>query len=239
MLLEIKLIKKVNLEGHTLVAAFPGVGLVSTLATGHMVDERKMEYVGFLEIEGITNYVGIYEGKPLPSIRIYHDPKEKLCVLLSEQSIPINYSEVLANKIVEFCQKNKIKEVLLLSGMSSEGDRIFGVATNEELKKELKKINVDIISEGIITGFVGVLLLKLSLANLKALNLIIESHSEYPADPRGAAKLLKKAGEYLGIQFNIKALEQAEAEIEQKIKMLQKMKVRKEPKEELIPSMYG
>ncbi len=44
-MMEIKMLKKVDLEGATFVEGFPGIGLVGPMSISYMIDKLAMDYL--------------------------------------------------------------------------------------------------------------------------------------------------------------------------------------------------
>ena len=121
-LVKIVLDKKVNLKDFTLIEGFPGIGLVGTIAAGYIIEKRNMEPIGHIESRLFPPMAAIHQGKPYFPARIYKDKKNNFCLLISEFIIPSVVVHSLAEAILDFAKKQKIKQIVSLAGMSSAVD---------------------------------------------------------------------------------------------------------------------
>jgi uncharacterized protein len=242
---EIKLTKKMNLNGYTLVEGFPGIGLVGTIAVGYLAERKNSQCIGHMVSKKFPPMAIIHKGQPLFPARIYADKKRKLCYLFSEFVIPANTIYDTSSEILEWARENKIKQIVSLAGMPSRGvgekPTIYGIASDDNLKKELMGKKVTLITEGVTSGVSGILMAKCNTEGFPAMSLLIETTHGYP-DPGAAALLLKKVGEVLGIDIRTKALADEATQIESKVKKLVDQiktgKVKYKQAEEHYP-MYG
>jgi uncharacterized protein len=245
-IVKIVLTKKVNLEGHTLLEGFPGIGLIGTIAAGYAVEKLDMEMIGYIYSDAFPPMTTIHKGLPYYPARIYHDKKRPFCVLLAEFVVPSNVVHRLSGEILEFARENKVSRIVSLAGMSSqkaEGEKqvVYGIASSEEMAKFLKDHKIELVQEGVTTGVSGVLIAKCAVENFPAVSLLAESKYGYP-DPRAAAKLLEVLDGLVGLKVDTKALlEEADMIEERMSKMLdQAKKVRTTYKkaEEEYPPIY-
>ena len=72
-------------EGLPALIAVPDVGLVSLLSAINIVNQLHLQVVGYVDAKWLPSVVSIFEGDPLPPVRLYSN--EKLLVFISE--IPI------------------------------------------------------------------------------------------------------------------------------------------------------
>ena len=241
---EIVLTKKVNLKDTILIEGFPGIGLVGTIAAGYIVEKRNMEPIGYISSDKFPPMTTIHQGRPYFPARIYKDKKGDFCILFAEFVVPANSVNELSDAILKFAKDNGIKQIVSLSGMTSQKEgapELYGIASNDEMANYLKVKKVKLIQEGVTTGVSGVLLAKCSTVDFPAFSLLAESKSGYP-DPRASALLFGKLDELIGLKVDVKALLQEASMIETKMKkMLDHMKKEGgayQKGSEEYPSMY-
>ena len=241
---EIRIEGKENLKNYTLIEGFPGIGLVGTIASGYLVEKRKMRAIGYVHSDKFPPMTTIHDGRPFFPARIYKDPKGNFCVLLAEFVIPASIVYDLSKSILDFADQYKIKQIISLAGMTSpkpeENRKIYGIASNDEMSRYIKAKNVTLIKEGVTTGVSGVLMAKCSIRNFPAVSLLAEAKRGYP-DPRAAAAVLEKLEDLIGIKVDTKALVKEASNIEAKMnKLLTQLKKEKPYKEvkESYPAMY-
>ena len=241
---EIVLTKKVNLKDNILIEGFPGIGLVGTIAAGYIVEKRNMEPIGYIASDKFPPMTTIHQGRPYFPARIYKDKKGDFCILFAEFIVPASVVNALSGAILKFAKDNGVKQIVSLSGMTSQKEGtsdVYGIASNNEMANYLKVKKIKLIQEGVTTGVSGVLLAKCSTENFPAFSLLAESKSGYP-DPRASAVLLKKLDDLIGLKVDVKALLEEAGMIESKMKkMLEHIKKESGayPKDsEDYPSMY-
>ncbi len=196
--------KKVDLSNSLLVIAFPTVGLISSIAGHFIIDSLNLEEIGAIVSKEFMPATVIHKSKPSPPVRIYAGEKkcgpdgscEQLAVIISEFLPPYNIIKPLADKILQWASEKGCKIVISLEGTHAVGEKIkefkvFGIGSNTEMKKYLKKYKIEETQEGMITGVTGVLLYEGVLMKRDVICLLSEAHSSYP-DSRAAGNLLKK-----------------------------------------------
>lgn len=238
---EIILTEKVNLKNHVLIEGFPGIGLVGTIAAGYIVEKLGMKPIGHIVSDRFPPIVTIHKGSPYFPARIYKHPTKNFLVLVAEFVMPMESIYPLADGILEFAKKNKIRQIVSLAGMSgnSESPKIYGIASTGEVRNFLKVKGIQLIDEGVTTGISGVLIAKCFAEKYPAMSLLVES-AEYP-DPKASAVLIGKLNSLIGLDVSVKELLKEAGTIEEKMKkIMSQLKRTKESyqKAEEFPFMY-
>ena len=65
-MINIKILKKKDLKGYTLIEGFPGLGLVGPMAISYIIDKLGMEYIGYLESDDFPPLISIHHKTPMP-----------------------------------------------------------------------------------------------------------------------------------------------------------------------------
>ncbi len=86
---EIRTLKDVDLKGGTVVAAFPSVGLVSTISATYMITTLKVDQVTALESADFPSVSVIYAKKPKFPARVYASANPKLAIFICEMPLPV------------------------------------------------------------------------------------------------------------------------------------------------------
>lgn len=223
--------KDEDLSNSLLVVAFPTVGLISSIAGHFIIDSLKLDEIGAIISKEFMPATVIHNSKPSPPVRIYAGERkcgpdgtcEQLAVIISEFMPPYSIIKPLADKILEWADQKGVKAIVAIEGTHAVGDRkgemkVYGIATNPEMKNFLKKYKIEETKEGMITGVNGVLLYQGALIQRDVLCLLSEAHSAYP-DSRAAGNLLKKLDIMLPeIKIDPKPLYKEAEEIEKKIR---------------------
>ncbi|MDO8647888.1 MAG: PAC2 family protein [Candidatus Diapherotrites archaeon] len=218
----------VKMEDFTLIEGFPGMGLVGTIAAKYLVEKMDFKEIGYIHADSFMPIIRIHDGLPVRPSRIYVNESAKLVVLISEQIIQKQHTQVVAEKIVDWVRDRRIKRIISLSGIGSEPDskefKIYGIASNEASKKLLQDHKIQLIKEGITTGVTALMMLELKDdKNIEAISLL--GSIKIGADYKAAAELLKKLNEVMSWNINVEPLMKEAKETEKElIKQLDKLK---------------
>ena len=254
-MVDIELIEynNVDLSNSLLVVAFPTVGLISSIAGHFIIDTLKLDEVGTIVSNEFMPATVIHNSKPSPPVRIYAGKKtcgpdgkcEQIAVIISEFMPPYQIIKPLAENIINWASKKGIKAIVSLEGTHAVGDKdkdmkVYGVASNNNMKKLLKKYKIQETKEGMITGVNGVILYQGVLMKHDVMCLLSEAHANFP-DSRAAGNLLKKLDVMLPeIKIDPKPLYKEAEEIEKKIRTFMEQSKPTAPQLPPIPTqMYG
>src|SRR5438445_6904398 len=101
-MIEIKMIKQVNLKGCTFIEGLPGAGLVGPMAISYIIDKLSMEYVGYLESSEFPPLISIHKNEPMPPVRVYYSEKAKIVTMFAEFAMPIELIYQLTEAVYKF-----------------------------------------------------------------------------------------------------------------------------------------
>jgi uncharacterized protein len=244
----------IDLSSSMLVVAFPTVGLISSIAGHYIIDSLKLKEIGTIVSSQFMPATVIHRANPSPPVRIYAGEKkcgpegncEQLVVIISEFMPPWPIIKPLVDKILVWSEEKGCKNIVALEGTHAVGEkdkeklRIYGVGSNPEMKKLLKKYDISETQEGMITGVTGVLLYEGVLMSRNVLCLLAEAHASYP-DSRAAGSLLEKLDIMLPeIKIDPEPLYKEAEEIEKNIRKFMEQSKPTAPSIPPIPSqMYG
>ncbi len=235
-----------DLSGYTLIEGFPGMGLVGTISAKFLAEKLNMESIGHIDSTAFVPIIRVHNGYPVFPSRIYISREHKLIALISEQIIPPRFTDEMAQGVIDWIKKKKIKKVISLSGIRAvpEGTHtVYGIASNAESKKTLKKYNVEVIQEGITSGITALIMLKLKDESIDAISLM--GNVEIAADYKAAALLVEKLNEVLSLKIDVAPLEKEAKETEKALlKQMEEFKKTAEKDKSLeektitVPEMY-
>lgn len=114
-----KVEKKLN--SPTLIAGFPGAGLVGSISTSYIINKLHMNHIACVESEFIVPGVIYAQGKLRHPFRLYSNEKGDVCVLVCEAPIMIHGIYSVLDTVMKWALHNKIKEVMVLDGIAVEG----------------------------------------------------------------------------------------------------------------------
>ena len=197
-------ITKPSVCEKTLLVGFPSNGLVGTFSISYLIYYLKMKQTGEIEVPDLPATIFVEGGEILAPIRIYN--KDNIFVIISD--IPFN--EYLAGKfaltINEFCKKNAIKKIVIVSGMETvnqkkEAPKIYGLATHTILDEILYKNQIPKFLDGSIFGTDAAIISVFRKTKIPALILYAECHPFFP-DPEAAIIAIVTLSKVLDIKID-------------------------------------
>lgn len=222
--------EKTNLEQGFVVIGFPTIGLVGTIASRFVVDSLKLKLSAAFISDYFPPISVISNQEPYPMVRAYAGEKkcgpdgecEQLIVILSE--LPINQLALrsLGQTIIEWCKKKKCKNIVCIEGFNIGETQnkipLIGVGSIQKSRKLLKKYNVEVMQEGMVSGLSGILLYEGKKQNFDVACLLAGTHADYP-DAKAAARVLEIVNKMLPeIDIDPEPLYKQAEEIEKQIK---------------------
>jgi uncharacterized protein len=162
----------ISLNKPWLVAVWPGLGQVALSAGYYVLAKLGMHYIAefspleLFEMEHVEVKDGLVQLGRLPRSRffVWKGPPEAhdIVIFLGEAQPPLGRL-AFCQKLVEFAKKLDVRRVFTFAAMATSMDlddpsRVFGAATDDEGLKELKRFDVEILTDGQIGGLNGVLL---------------------------------------------------------------------------------
>ncbi|AGK61527.1 TIGR00161 family protein [Archaeoglobus sulfaticallidus PM70-1] len=235
------IVSELSVENPVLIASFPGIGLVGTIATAHIITESKLEHKGVISSDLFPPVAMLMEGIISPPIRIYESLEHNAVLIHSDIPIGVEISSILSREIIKFAKSINAKRIYSLAGVATfEGKhRVFGAATTKELLDEIKE-HVEVFNSGTISGLAGSILNECVYRNFPGLALLGETSSFNP-DPRASAQIIQVLNRIFGWEINIDRLIQEAEYIEAHMqKLAEQTRAHEEriPKKEEFP-MYG
>ncbi|MCD6146455.1 MAG: proteasome assembly chaperone family protein [Thermoplasmata archaeon] len=242
--------KKIDISNSLVVIGFPTVGVVGTIASRFIIDALKLDIIGAFSSDFFYPVTVVSKGRPLPPVRIYGGNKkcgidggcDQIVIITSEFFPPMNVMRPLANKILEWCENRNCSSIVTIEGFNmANGSKevpLFGVASTKEGREFLKKQQVELMEEGMVSGISGVLLYEGEIKKVNSMCLLAGVHSDFP-DARAAAKVLEVVNKMIPeIEIDPEPLYEEAGKIEEEIeKHMQKAK----PRQSFIQTspMYG
>lgn len=163
---------KPTLNQPWLVAVWPGMGQVALSAGYYMMAKFGMHLLAefspreLFEVEHVEVKDGLIRAGQLPRSRlfIWHDPKQQrdIVVFIGEAQPPTG-KYAFCHRLIEYVQQLGVKRVFTFAAMATnmhpdQPSRVFGAATKPENLAELKRLEVDLLEQGYISGLNGILL---------------------------------------------------------------------------------
>lgn len=209
MVIEIFLTSSINAKNPLFVVGFPGIGLVGSIATSYFVEKNGFVMVGYVMSNEFAPLAAIHDYAPLPPVRIYYSKDKNIIVVLSEIVVPVNVSNELASKILDFAKELKSKKIISIGGISLKEteNAVYIVGNDKENVNTLvsKKIGKG-IKEGATTGVTGTLLAIGSMTGYSILAVLAEANPDF-VDPKAASNALQTLAKIIDIPIDTLELE--------------------------------
>ncbi len=220
-MINIKMLKKLDLSGAIMIEGFPGIGLVGPMAISYIIDKLGMVYIGYMESEEFPPLVSIHKGEPMPPVRLYYSEKFKIVTIFAEFALPVELVGSITNAVYSFITANKIKEIISISGIpSSEGGvHSFAIASLNSLNAEIQKAGMKPIEEGVASGVNALLLMKAKLDSLPDINILVPVEQDI-IDPKYAENAIDTLNKLLDLNIDTSELKKEAEEVEAKIQEL-------------------
>jgi len=141
--------------------------------------------MGEIEVPDLPSTLFVDGGEILGPIRVYN--KDNIFVIISDVPFDQYLAEEFALAIYEFCKKNTVKKIIIVSGIKSinqqkEPPKIYGLTTNPVLEILLYNNQIPKFLNGSITGTDAAIISVFRKTKIPALVLYAECHPFFP-DP--------------------------------------------------------
>lgn len=200
-----KKLEKLPISPSVLIIGIPGPSLIGTLTLTYIIHALKMEMVGEIDHPDVSNIIFIDDGNLAGPIRIYR--RGSVYSVISD--IPIDYiiAQSFAKSIVNFCKKNKVGMIVLLSGLHASEKNVanlktYGLVTHESLEKVLYENEIPKFLSGIMTGPDATILTILKNSSIPTVVLFTECNFFFP-DPEAAINTIQTVGHILKTEIDI------------------------------------
>ena len=239
-----------DLKGATVIAGFPSIGLVSTIASNYLIDALNLKQVGCINSSQFPALSVVHTGEPLSPVRIYAGSQsngEKIVVFVSEFKPKPNLINSISDAIMKWATDKECKllispEGMVVEGKSAEEENVaeaYAIGSTERARSMLAEKKIAQFKNGIIAGVSGVLLNRGKQTNFDVISILAEAHPNYP-DAKAAAAAINVMALIMGVEINVTPLYEESERIE---KQLQKFHKQAKPMVSATqapqPSMYG
>ena len=242
--------EEVDLKDATVIAGFPSIGLVSTIAANYLIDALNLKQIGCVTSSQFPALSVVHTGEPLSPVRIYYGSQgtgRKIVVFVSEFKPKPNLINGISETIMSWARDKGCRLLISPEGMVVEGKNAddegnveaYAIGSTEGARNTLLAKNIPQFKNGIIAGVSGVLLNIGKQSNFEVISILAEAHPNYP-DARAAAAAINVMALIMGIEINVTPLYEESERIE---KQLQKFHKQAKPmvsaSQAPQPSMYG
>ena len=239
--MEIHFKEKPSLRNPTLIAAWPGMGMLARMSVDYLI--QQLDAKQFAEIRSPSNDIYFKDGMGKLSQykhRFYYcNGKQSDLIVCIGEIQPQSLSEIqrLANQVLDVAEEFGAKRVYTFASVPNPHDvkpRVFGVVNKPELVEFLKENGVQLVSgDGRITGLNGLLIGIAQQRKIEGICLLCEIRYLDIPQPRSAQTVLNTLTKILGIEIDMSELERQAEEMEQKIEKIRESRTPQEdrPKE--------
>jgi len=252
---EINEMRRMDLEGATIVDGFPSVGLVSSIATNYIIKLLNLKEIGVMDSDGFPHVTLVRESVPLSPVRIYAGERtskgELIVAFVSEFQSPPELIRPISRALVDWAVERKCKMIISPEGLVVDPDLkekaelsevVFAIGSTDRAREMLSRKHFQTFDEGVITGVAGMLLIEGFAQDFDVITLLAEAHPDFP--DAGAAALVLEAMDdlVLGMDFDTKPLFEEAQRIEARLKEVQAQaaaRPRKPAAAVVKPDMYG
>ena len=116
--------ENMDLTGATVIAGFPSIGLVSTIAANYLIDALNLKQVGALDSDDFPALSVVHTGEPLSPVRIYAGEQpsgHKIVVFVSEFKPKPHLINSISQTIMQWVNDKKCDLLISPEGMVVEG----------------------------------------------------------------------------------------------------------------------
>ncbi|MBI2079880.1 proteasome assembly chaperone family protein [Candidatus Micrarchaeota archaeon] len=222
--------KKIKLKKAILITGLPGIGLIGRVVGKYLIDELKGVRIANLYSPHFPHQVFMTKKGGMKLIRnkfyLVKTKKYDLVLLIGDVQAITSYGQYeVADVILDYAKKVGIEKVLTIGGYSTgkinENRRIFGVATDKDLLKELKKYGVVFgVARGSIVGAAGLLPALSKLKGIRGACLMGETHGGY-VDVTAAKNIVVMLSKLLEFKIDTTKLENKAKEGEKVLKKIE------------------
>lgn len=240
-----KVSKTVSQE-NILVVGFPSNGLIGTFTISYLIHNLDMKQIGELDHPELPPTLFVEDGEILAPIRIYK--KNNIFIIMSDLPFDPNLAYDFAESILEYCKKNDIRKIIIVSGMETinndpKAPKIYGLVTHQSLEEILYTNQISKFLAGSIFGTDAAMITVFRKSKIPALILYTECHPFFP-DPEASiiaistlAKILNIKVDTTDIQKKMEHLRiQRRNLMEETIRALQKQNPENQPTG--VPQIY-
>jgi uncharacterized protein len=202
-------IAKPDTQENTLLVGFPSNGLVGTFSISYLIHHLKMRQTGEIEIPDLPSTLFVEGGEILTPIRAYN--KNNIFVIISDVPFDQYLAEEFALAVHEFCKKNAIKKIVIVSGMESinqkkDLQKIYGLVTHPVLESILYNNQIPKFLDGSIFGTDAAIISVFRKTKIPALVLYAECHPFFP-DPEASIVAIVTLAKILDVKVDTKDIQ--------------------------------
>jgi hypothetical protein len=219
----IKFNKKPKLKKPYLIVGWPGMGEVAFRTVSYMIEKLKAELFASIPPREffylVESYVreGILEVPELPSSKFYFykskSGRNDTIFFLSDAQPDLYLAEEYCKRIIALAKNFNVKQIIGFAAMPQPIDHnqpvnVWATSTSASLNKELQKFDIQLLSEGHISGLNGLFLGLAKKEGLDGFCLLgeIPLYTIQIENPKVSYAVLEVLSKVLGISLDLQEL---------------------------------
>jgi len=222
--IEITEVKDFDLKGGYIIDGFPYEGYAGSIAAESIVRTSEFEFAGFMDSESFPPVSIVRDGIPNYPVSIFVNEKLKVAVFLSHLHLPESFSKEIATSILQYAKKHQCKQIISNMKMSvlKTTKEISAIGSTDNARDIIKKLGMDTISNTMMPGIPGILLVQGRFSNQDVIVLLFSDKSSKDSDLEYGAKLCLTMGTLIpNLPCNIRLIENETVKVKKMIKKTQ------------------
>jgi uncharacterized protein len=187
---------EMNLKVPIAVIGFPSVGLTSSIMANMYVRSLDMVPLVGLASAYMPPYCIVTEKNVLPPLRFFgYKNKRKnghdVILCMTEYAPKPEDCYFIANKVIQILRSKGVRTIVCMEGTPKyDGSKVLTVAAGPNAEKLIKKSGLPVMTEGIIRGFVGVLMYEAPSKGMDIITIMVPATSGVP-DPGSSTAFIE------------------------------------------------
>lgn len=220
----------IDAKGAHVVAAFPSMGLVATIAANYLIERLGLAQVGMMDGPEFPTISVVQKGEPLSPVRIYAGEyatrgkeRQKIVVFISEFQPNPDLVRPVAEAILAWSKEKGAEVVVSPEGLVVEGEaaddgivEVYAIGSTEASRQVLQDAGIPLFNEGIVAGVTGILLNLGRREHMEVIGLLSEARKDYP-DARSAATVIELLAQVVDADLDVSDLYEEARAFEQQV----------------------
>lgn len=230
MVISVRKITEVNLEGGVVVDGFPSAGLVNAITSECIIRSTKTKMVAVLDSPDFPTLSIISDYLPQFPVRIYANEELKIAFFVTELEIDKTMYREIAETMLKWALDHRCQLIISAAGITVDNDKkinsvedetdLFAISSTKSGQAIISKCGFPLLKSGTISGVPAILLNEANLLNFAVIVLVVRVIREVP-DFRAAAIISNAITKIVpGVYCNIGTLMVEAKMIEEDIKKI-------------------
>jgi predicted ATP-grasp superfamily ATP-dependent carboligase len=223
-MIDIRLTRRVDIDGFTLINGFPNDGLVGPVAISYIVEKLRLDMIGYIESKDFAPLVPVHDNKPVPLIKLYCSVEKRLLVVFAEWGIPTELVYEMGIELYNFARANHIGKIVTIGSFPTEkgGDTAVAIGANDAAVREIKRSGMVQVDRAFVGGINAIMLMHASMDDGNGIGILVPVQSgEQTAQDiakydRYAEIAIKAVNKLLGINIDVTDLDRAAQEFDRR-----------------------